>query len=69
MVGPLLPPSVPTPLAALGADDQALETAMLGLAATARERIAATVPVLAASLCGDDDQVAAQTMIDLAGVA
>ncbi|MFD5179333.1 hypothetical protein ACFWM1_26235 [Nocardia sp. NPDC058379] len=41
----------------------------LDLAVAARERIAATAPVLAASLCGDDDLVAAQTVIDLAGVA
>ena len=41
----------------------------LDLAAMTRERIAETAPTLAASLCSDDDEVAAQTVIDLAGVA
>ncbi|TDP28419.1 hypothetical protein [Nocardia ignorata] len=41
----------------------------LDLAAMTRDRIAQTSPHLAAQLCSEDDDIAAQTVIDLAGVA
>ena len=41
----------------------------LDLAAMVRDRIDQTAPRLAAQLCSDDDHIAAQTVIDLAGIA